>query len=121
MPVSTDYVGEDSINPEALQEIKYLAVEDHSALGLQAKKFLQFIQIPTAQRDQDLPIELSPTEKRSSQYQTIKTIKQLDRYMGLYDPLTLDSTHINRDCLSDAICITHAGKVANSLVSKQQF
>ena len=121
LPVSTDYVGEDSINPEALQEIKYLAVEDHSALGLQAKKFLQFIQIPTAQRDQDLPIELSPTEKRSSQYQTIKTIKQLDRYMGLYDPLTLDSTHINRDCLSDAICITHAGKVANSLVSKQQF
>ncbi|WP_111895054.1 hypothetical protein [Acinetobacter sp. MB5] len=121
IPVSTNYVGEDSIYPEALEEIKYLATQDHSNLGLQAKKFLRFIHIAPSQRDQDIPVELSPTEQRSAQSNTIKAIKQLDRYIGLYDPLTLDSTHINRDCLSDAICITHPGKVANTLVSKQQF
>ena len=121
MLVSNDYVGEANIYPEALDEIQYLATHDTSTLGKQAKKFLQFIHLPQSQRDQDFPVELSPTEQRSAQSTTIKAIKQLDRYMGLYDPLTLDSTHINRDCLSDAICITHAGKVANTLVSKQQF
>lgn len=121
MPVSSNYVGEDSIYPEALEEIKYLAAKDRSELGQQAKKFLHFIQISQKNRDESIPIELSPSEQRSQRSETIKAIKQLDRYMGLYDPLALDSTHINRDCLSDSICITHAGKVANSLVSKQQF
>lgn len=120
-PVSSNYLGEENIYPEALEEIKYLAARDSSSLGQQAKKFLHFIQLPLKQRDENIPVELSPSEQRSPQSETIKAIRQLDHYMGLYDPLALDSTHINRDCLSDAICITHAGKVANSLVSKQQF
>lgn len=121
MPVSTSYEGEDSIHPEALMEIKMLTQQPHSQLAKKAEKFLKFIDIPDTQRDQNIPIELSPIEQRSSQKDIIIENRQLDQYMGLNDPLSLDSTHINRDCFSDAICITHVGNVANKLPSKQQF
>lgn len=121
VPVSNHYLGESDIYPEALTEVKLLATQNQLALGQQAQKFLQFIVLSPEQRDQSIPVELSAAEKRSEKSQLIKINKQLDTYMKLYDPLALDSTHIARDCLIDAICITHAGKVANSLVGQTQY
>ncbi|MFT4020037.1 MAG: hypothetical protein QM666_00805 [Acinetobacter sp.] len=120
LPISTDYMGEIDIYPDALAEIKRLA-QGQSTLSTQAAKFLQFIELTPEQRNATIPVELSNAEKRSEQQNAIRTSKQLDAYMKLYDPLSVDSTHIARDCLIDAICITHAGKVANSLIGQQQF
>lgn len=120
LPVSSNYLGESDIYPEALIEIKLLAEQNHTALGQQAQKFLKFIELSTEQRD-GIPVELSPAEKRSDRSESIKVSKQLDTYMKLYDPLALDGTHIVRDCLIDAICVTHVGKVAGSLIGQPQY
>ncbi|MEB3755026.1 hypothetical protein [Acinetobacter sp. MD2(2019)] len=120
-PVSTSYLNESDIYPEALNEIKLLAQQSPSALGKQAQKFLEFTTLTTSQRDQQIPYELSPAEQRSEQSRMIKTNRQLDLYMRLFDPLALDGTHIARDCLIDAICITHTGKVTNSLIGPTQY
>ena len=121
MPVSNLYEGEDNINPEALMEIKMLSEEPHSQIAKKAQKFLQFLHISEHERDQRIPVELSPAEQRADTKEIIMESKQLDQFIGLNDPLAVDSTHINRDCFSDAICITHVGNVANKLPSKQQF
>ncbi|MBF7690012.1 hypothetical protein I2F29_04930 [Acinetobacter sp. FNA3] len=121
MPISTNYEGEENIHPEALQEIKGLAANGHSQLSERAVKFLKFIEIPIATRDAKFPIELSPVEQRSKRAEIIKDMKQLDQYIGLYDPLSFDSTHINRDCFSDSICVTHLGNISSSFATKQEF
>ena len=121
MPVSESYQGTESIHPEALIEIQMLSEQPHSQLAQKSKKFLQFLNISEHERDQKIPIELSPVEQRATNKELLIENKQLDQFIGLNDPLSLDSTHINRDCFSDAICITHVGNVANKLPSKQQF
>ncbi|ESK38389.1 hypothetical protein P256_01928 [Acinetobacter nectaris CIP 110549] len=121
MPISTNYEGEENIHPEALKEIQALANNGHSQLSEKAMKFLKFIEIPVTTRDLKLPIELSPVEQRSKRAETIKDMKQLDQYIGLYDPLSFDSTHINRDCFSDSICVTHLGSISTSFTTKQDF
>lgn len=114
MPISTNYENEDSIHPEALQEIKAIAAnQSQSVLTQQAIKFLKFIHLPLSERNQNIPVTLSPVETRAKSQQNIKNMRQLDQYIGLYDPLALDSTHINRDCFSDSICVTHIGGVTS--------
>ncbi|WP_324646098.1 hypothetical protein [Acinetobacter sp. MD2] len=119
--ISEHYLGETDISPEALLEIKQLAAQNPTVLGQQAQKFLQFMMLSPAERDQSIPFELSPSEQRATQRDVIQTHKQLDIYMKLFDPLALDGTHITRDCLIDAICITHTGKVTNSLIGPTQY
>lgn len=121
MPISNQYIGENDIHPEALLEIKLLAQQPHSQLGQKAGRFLNFIHVSEHERDQKIPVELSPVEQRSTQKEDILENKQLDQYIGLNDPLLFDSTHISRDCFVDAICITHIGNVANKLPSNKQL
>lgn len=99
-PISTHFNGTDDIQDATLTEIMQLA-EQHGALAIKAKKFLDFIEMSNAQRQQILSSTPKTTE-RPAQNTADVAVLQLQRYLSL-STINLDRP-AKRDCFIDAVC-----------------
>ena len=100
-PISTHFNGADDIQDATLTEIMQLA-EQHGVLAIKAKKFLSFIEMSAAQRQQILG-SAAQTADRPSPHIPALVVLQLQRYLSLSN-INVDRP-AKRDCFRDAICI----------------
>lgn len=91
-PVSINFEGEIDIQATSLNEIQQLATNENSQLADQARRFLEFINLSSAQR----------TKLSSASNKYLNPNSQLRDYLNLQ---SFDFDHtISRDCFKDAIC-----------------
>ncbi|WP_374664454.1 hypothetical protein [Acinetobacter sp.] len=89
-PVSSNYADPQDVHVSSLEEIKKISRLNHSELALQAKKFLQFLEMDSGQR-----LQAAGAKTGLSAWQ------QLELYLNLRNPVP----HYKKDCFSDAICL----------------
>lgn len=105
-PISDTYTGELSIRPDALTVIQQVAKQRDSELAAQSKRFLEFVEMSPAQRNQKIKVQLTAPERLSGQ-ENILTLRQLEKYVQLRDPYANSPRYQYRDCFSDAVCISY--------------
>ena len=106
-PISDTYTGELSVRPDALTVIRQVSKQRNSELAQQAKRFLEFVEMSPAQRNQTITVQLTTPERLSGQ-RNILTLRQLEKYLQLRDPYAGSKYNQYRDCLTDAVCISPA-------------
>lgn len=99
-PVSDGYNGTKNIDPTVLTEIQQLAKLEPTKLSNQAKKFLVFIDLTTAQRQQWQPTQLRLDPSRTASTEALAQ-QQLDLYLGL-KPIDLEQP-ATKAALHDAL------------------
>lgn len=99
-PVSDGYNGTKNIDPAVLTEIQQLAKLEPTKLSNQAKKFLVFINLTTAQRQQWQPTQLRLDPSRTASTEALAQ-QQLDLYLGL-KPIDLEQP-ATKAALHDAL------------------
>ena len=103
-PVSYDFVGEKSIDPQALAEIKKLSQNEDTSLSQQAKAFLEFISMPVEKRNQTIKVDAT-NEDGDTKHEYELTFDQLEKYLKLPSPWTEQDN--GKDCYTDAICFDY--------------
>jgi hypothetical protein len=90
-PVSEDYQDAYAVQASHLEAIRELAKGQKSKLSDQARRFLEFLEMRPEQRQGALPAE----------YRGRSATEQIMAYARI----TLPSSHYQKDCFQDAICI----------------
>ena len=103
-PVSDDFNGVQSIDKDALAEIKKLSQHKSTSLSEPAKAFLKFIDMPTQKRNQEIKVEaVDAAGEVKHEYEI--TLDQLHQYLNLSSPWVEHDTA--KDCYTDAICLDY--------------
>jgi hypothetical protein len=99
-PISMNFENQNDIDVSSWLVIEHLSKTNEGELSVQAKKFIQFVQMTPEQRQQKIQISEKERLKLENRPQLL-ALSQLNQYLNLSP---IDFKHVKKDCFSDAIC-----------------
>ncbi|MBJ8552110.1 hypothetical protein [Acinetobacter bereziniae] len=99
-PISMNFENQNDIDTSSWLVIEHLSKTNEGELSVQAKKFIQFVQMTPEQRQQKIQISEKERLKLENRPQLL-ALSQLNQYLNLSP---IDFKHVKKDCFSDAIC-----------------
>lgn len=99
-PISFNFENQNDIDAANWLVIQRLAGSEDGELSVQAKKFIQFVQMTPEQRQQKIQISEKERTKLENRPQLL-ALSQLNQFLNLSP---IDFKHVKKDCFSDAIC-----------------